>query len=255
MRRLVVVSAALFIVACGPDPNAVLPGTPKVSKPGGTKTVPAGGAGGTTTTPPSSGGTTGTTSAAAGGSGGANPFGSSSSSGGVTSSGGVKSSGGVTGSDGVKSSGGTVGGGGTTTVTTGALTIYTFGSGAEPCALPKDISGGNVKDIGLTATCLRTADDFAGWNCSGMDDRTIKVNTVAVKCGDTPPPKVGSFYYFDISAGTNAWAGFSWFCNFQGCGGNHPIPSCGYYPAWQSGGSAAPCSDSAGGTIDASAGG
>jgi hypothetical protein len=245
MRRLVVVSAALFIVACGPDPNAVLPGTVRTPSAGGTKTVPSGGAGGATTTPPSSGG-------AAGGAGGANPFaGSSGSSGGTAGSGGVKSTGGTVGSGGVKSTGGTVGGGGTTTATTGALTTYTFGSGAEPCASPKDISGGNVKDIGLTATCLRTADDFAGWNCSGMDDRTIKVNTVAVKCGDAPPPKAGSFYSFDISAGTNAWAGFSWFCNFQGCGGNHAIPSCGHYPAWQSGGSAAPCSDSTGDVIDA----
>jgi hypothetical protein len=243
MRGFIVVSSVLFLLACGPDPNALLPGMAGPAK-GGHTTTSSGGSGGTTT-PPASGGTTG-----------ANPFaggstGSIGSSGGATSSGGVKSSGGVTGSGGVKSSGGTVGGGGTTTASTGALTSYTFGSGAEPCASPKDISGGNVKDIGLTATCLRTADDFAGWNCSGMDDRTIKVNTVAVKCGDTPPPKVGSFYYFDISAGTNAWAGFSWFCNFQGCGGNHAIPSCGHYPAWQSGGSAAPCSDSTGDVIDA----
>jgi hypothetical protein len=170
-------------------------------------------------------------------------------SGGVTGSGGVKSSGGVvsggvTGSGGVKGSGGAVSGGGTTTASTGALTTYTFGSGAEPCASPKDISGGNAKDIGLTATCLRTADDIGGWNCSGMDDRTIKVNSVSVKCGDAPPPKAGSFYYFDISAGSNAWAGFSWFWNVIGvAGGVHPIPSCGHYPTWVSGGSAAPCAN------------
>jgi hypothetical protein len=139
--------------------------------------------------------------------------------------------------------GGNSGTGGTTTISTGALTSYSFGTGDEPCASPKDVSGGQSGSLGTGAVCLRTADDFASWNCSSMDDRTIKINGKPVKCGDTPPAKAGSFYYFDISAGATAWASFSWFCNFQGCGGAHPIPSCGQYPTWVSGGSAAPCAD------------
>jgi hypothetical protein len=132
--------------------------------------------------------------------------------------------------------------------TTAKITVgnscYTFPVGAEPCTPAKDVSGGQIKDIGAGATCLRTADDFTGWNCSGMDDRTMKVNGTTVTCGGKPiPAKAGSFYYFDITAGTNAWAGFSWFCDVASCG-PHSIPSCGHYPTWVSGGSVAPCADS-----------
>jgi hypothetical protein len=177
--------------------------------------------------------------------------------GGVTSSGGViavggnpfvggttGSTGGVVFSGGVFGTGGLSGTGGTTTFSSGALTTYTFGLGAEPCTPAKDVSGGQSGNLGTGSVCLRTADDFSGWNCNSMDDRTVKINAVSVKCGAAPPAKVGSFYYFDISAGATAWASISWFCaSASVCSGSHPVPSCGHYPAWVSGGSAAPCAN------------
>lgn len=271
MRQVVFVAAALLFVGCGPDLNAQLPGAATPSNTGGASgkggTV---GAGGTTY---GSGGIVGT--GVTTGSGGGNPFvgGTTGSTGGIVSSGGKVGTGGVLASGGIVSSGGTdssggvvdgggkvgsggavgsggvTGTGGTTTPTSGALTTYTFGTGDEPCAPTKDVSGGQSGNLGTGAVCLRTADDFTGWNCNSMDDRTVKINTVSVKCGAAPPAKVGSFYYFDITAGATAWAGFSWFCGVQDCS-SHPIPSCGHYPTWVSGGSAAPCADATS-TVDA----
>jgi hypothetical protein len=249
MRHVGYIAVALIAVACGPDPNARLPGSPApsgnvtgtggvVTKTGGT-TGAQPGTGGTTVSPAGTGGTKPTATGGAAGS-------TSSNNGGTTGSGSGGSGGTTT------AKGGNSGTGGTTKASTGALTTYTFGAGAEPCTPTKDISGGQIKDIGAGATCLRTADDFTGWNCSGMDDRTMKVNGTTVTCGGKPiPAKAGSFYYFDITAGTNAWAGFSWFCDVASCG-PHSIPSCGHYPTWVSGGSAAPCSDATP-TVDAGA--
>ncbi len=136
----------------------------------------------------------------------------------------------------------------------GALTVYTFGTGPEPCSPPKDVSGGQSGDLGMGPTCLRTADDFTAWNCTDMDDRTVKINNVVTKCGASPPAKLGSFYYFDVSAGATAWASFSWFCTEPNSNCySHPIPSCGSYPAWVAGGSAAPCSTTGAGALDAGA--
>jgi hypothetical protein len=210
----------------------------------GGKTTSQGGSGGGN---PFMGGTTGSTGGivSSGGTVGAGGVGS----GGIVSLGGTDSSGGVIGAGGVVGSGGVTNTGGATTPTSGALTTYSFGAGAEPCTPTKDVSGGQSGHLGLGAVCLRTADDFSSWNCSNMDDRTVKINTVSAKCGAAPPAKVGSFYYFDISAGATEWASFSWFCNVQGCG-PHPIPSCGHYPPWVSGGSAAPCADTTS-TVDA----
>jgi hypothetical protein len=280
MRKVVHIAAGLFLIACGPDPNAVLPGQAAPSTSGGARAsggviTSLGGAAGTIT---GNGGVTssgGSTVVASGGV--VNPFsgGTTGTNGGIVSSGGLVSSGGTTtspfgnggvasggglaSSGGVASSGGTTlvfvqggssGSGGATTASSGALTTYTFGSGSEPCTPIKDVSGGQSGNLGTGAVCLRTADDFSSWNCSSMDDRTVKINNVSTKCGAAPPPKVGSFYYFDVSAGATAWASFSWFCNVQGCLGAHPIPSCGHYPPWVSGGSAAPCADT--GTTPAS---
>jgi len=195
MRRIAVVSAALLIVACGPDPNAVLPGMVKTPSSGGTKPAPAGGAGGTTTTPPSSGGTTGTTSAAGGGSGGANPFaGSSGSSGGATGSGGVKSGGGAGGGT---SSGGAVGTGGSTAI------------GAD-CTNATLISNGSTPAFGTGAVCFVTCEGSTtyGWGCDSFTeaDRTVTVNGTAVKCGVTPLPAAkNGYYYFQIGAGGHTW--------------------------------------------------
>jgi hypothetical protein len=196
MRRLVVVSAALLIAACGPDPNAVLPGMVKTTpNTGGTKPVPAGGAGGTTTTPPSSGGTSGTTSTAAGGSGGANPFaGSSGSSGGVTSSGGIKSSGGV--------GGGTGGKGGTSGTGTGAV-------GAD-CTNATPITTQTIELKTTDAVCFVVCASATtyGWGCSTFTEtqRSVTVNGTAVACGAaTLPAAKNGLYYFQIGAGGETW--------------------------------------------------
>jgi hypothetical protein len=237
MRKALCLSVFFTIVSCGPDPNAVLPGMQPVTPSGGKRTASGGssgsGAGGTKI---SAGGATGSTGGAA--------------SGGASSKGGTVGAGGAVGNGGVGGAGGSASGtGGTTSAGTGVLSVYTFGSGTEPCSSPKDVSGGHSGNLGTGAVCLRTADDFTDWNCNNMDDRTIKINGVETKCGAAPPAKVGSFYYFDVSAGATAWAAFSWFCTKLDCG-PHSIPSCGSYPTWVSGGSAGPCSTSP--TSDAS---
>jgi hypothetical protein len=256
MRQVVFVATTLFVLACGPSPNARLPGEAAPPSQGGSGSGGASsGSGGVV----SSNG--GNPFAGGGGSGGSSPFssggfssagGSPFATGGLTSAGGsffgdggsLATTGGNTGLGGstVPAFGGASSAGGTTTASSGALATYTFGTGPEPCTSPKDVSGGQSGNLGTGAVCLRTADDFTSWNCSSMSDRTIKINSVSVNCGDAPPPKAGSFYYFDVSAGATAWASFSWFCTVQGCG-PHPIPACGNYPAWVSGGSAAPCAN------------
>jgi len=282
MRQVGLVAATFLLIACGPDPNAQLPGvaTPRAGGANGGGLGGAGGSHGATHATGGSGGNGIATSAAggsrsssptgtggkggstmvAGGSGGQNPFGSGGSSlsdtGGSGGAGGGDmagsgGSGGVAPQDSASASGGSAGGmGGTTTPSSGALAAYTFGTGAEPCTPTKDVSGGQSGPLGAGAVCLRTADDFTDWNCTGMDDRTIKIDNEVAQCGTAPPAKLGSFYYFDISAGATAWASFSWFCTKQGCG-PHPIPSCGHYPPWQSGGTAAPCADTTAPSPDA----
>ena len=246
MRTALCLSVFFTIVSCGPDPNAVLPGMRPVTSAGGKRTGTGGSSGG------GAGGTKSSAGGATGATGGAVSSGGVSSKGGAVGAGGSIGSGGVVGNGGVVGAGGSASGtGGTTSAGTGLLTEYTFGSGAEPCTSPKDVSGGHSGNLGTGAVCLRTADDFTDWNCNNMDDRTVKINGVETKCGSAPPAKAGSFYYFDISAGATAWAAFSWFCTKQDCG-PHSIPSCGSYPAWVSSGSAAPCATSPTPTPDAS---
>jgi hypothetical protein len=141
--------------------------------------------------------------------------------------------------------GGSTGGGGTTPPTSGALTTYTFGPGEEPCTPAKDVSGGQSGNFGTKgAFCFRTADDFTDYGCSGADGRTLKINGTAVtSCGGKAPAKLGSFYYFDFSAGTYEYASVNWYCSTSSCLGPHPVPSCGHYPPWVAGGSAAPCAE------------
>jgi hypothetical protein len=167
-----------------------------------------------------------------------NPFdgGSIVPSGGVsTSTGGI-----VTRTGGTTIPGGT---GGTTPVGgTAAAGTYNFGAGDEPCANPKDVSL-KTPDLGTGASCYRTADEIQGWGASNFEGRTLKVNRVAVvlptTTGGTPPalpPKLGSFYYFDISEGGVAWASLYWY------GLARPVPTCGSFPPWESGATnVAPC--------------
>ena len=107
------------------------------------------------------------------------------------------------------------------------------------------ISGGQSGNFKTKdAYCFRTADDFTDYQCSGDDGRTLKINGTAITtCGGKAPAKLGSFYYFDFGPGTYEYTSVSWYCSTSACLGPHPVPSCGSYPAWVPGGSAAPCAD------------
>jgi hypothetical protein len=211
MRQLSFIAAALLLIACGPDPNAKLPGFATSSSGGasGTGGIGAGGAPGTggATTTKGSGGTsvisTGGASGTGGkttiptGTGGAIPL-----SGGTTgSSGGIASLGGVTGAGGVVGAGGSGGDNG-----------IDGGGGDEPCVPAKTVTGGKTGDFGTKdAFCLKTAESIAGWNCSSFDGRTLKVNNVTETCGTLPlPAKINGYYYFDASAGSYIYAAIYW---------------------------------------------
>lgn len=106
----------------------------------------------------------------------------------------------------------------------------------EPCPSPKDISGGNTHQFGTPGSfCFRTCDEIQGWGCSTFDGRTVKVNGTTVTCGQALPPKVGSFYYFDVSAGLYDYSAIYWW------GDVHDVPACGHYPSWQSGATVPVC--------------
>ena len=129
---------------------------------------------------------------------------------------------------GAVATGGSSGQGGT------PLSTYTFGDGDEPCANPKDVSG-MTGNIGSAEACYRTVDDISGWGCSSFETRTVKVNGVETECAAKLPPKMGSFYYFEISAGDPDWAAIYWY------GVAHPVPDCGSFPPWVAGGTSEPC--------------
>jgi hypothetical protein len=226
MRQVFFVSAALLLIACGPDPNAKLPpfSTSASGGASGTGGIGAGGAPGTggATTASSGGSTTsngGTTSGGASGTGsggkttgtgGAIPLsgGTTGSSGGITSLGGVTGSGGVVGSGGMTGMGGVVGAGGDTGID--------GGGGDEPCSPAKTITGTGSATTGNFETagefCFRTPDNIAGWNCSSFDGRTLKVNNVTETCGTLPlPAKINGYYYFDASAGSFPYAAIYWY--------------------------------------------
>jgi hypothetical protein len=274
---------ALVVVACGPDPNARLPGSANPENTGGitsvggsgegggsgTTTVGHGGSsgnGGTTVVSPGSGGAAGSspfdtggsggTKPASGGAAGSSPFGNGgAAAGGTTSKGGSgaggSGAGGTTlaqgGAAGVGTGGSTVpsqGGSSGSTVAPG--TGFTFPTGTEPCTpTMKDVSGGHSDQLGAGAACFRTADEISDWSCSGAEDRTVKVNgTEVTKCGTTVK-RAGSFFYFEFGAGANAWATVSWWCSNCGGTGAHAVPTCGHYPAWESGATVAACADGA----------
>ncbi len=270
MRHVGFIALALVAVACGPDPNARLPGSPAVVNNGGAVSssggdaaggqgaggVGAGGAtqsnggsvgsggksggGGAAGSPFDTGGAAGSSNVGKGGGAGSSPFDTGGAAG---SSSGGKAGGGAVGSGGVSSGGGTTGRGGSgggTTIAGG----FTFPEGPEPCTpTMKDVSGGQSGQLGEGAACFRTADEISDWSCSGADDRTVKVNgTEVTKCG-AAVKKAGSFFYFEFSAGTNAWASVSWWCSSCGGPGARAVPSCGHYPPWESGATVAPCAD------------
>jgi hypothetical protein len=164
-----------------------------------------------------------------------NPFaGGSAATGATTSTGGsIAKTGGVTTRTGGIIIGGT--GGAVSSGQSGTpLSSYKFGEGDEPCANPKDVSG-KTGNIGTGDACYRTVDDISGWGCSNFDTRTVKINGVETECAAKLPPKMGSFYYFEIPAGEPDWASIYWY------GIEHPVPDCGSFPPWVSGGTSEPC--------------
>lgn len=277
MRQLRFFAFALVVAACGPDPNARLPGSPVNPPPSGGSgqgnggsSVPTGTDSGGATTPPSaSGGAAGSNPFAggaagaspfAGGAAGSSPFGSGGASGGTKTS---SASGGAAGSSpfgsgggaGSAKTGGTTassGGSSGTGGTTSASTSYTWGVGPEPCASPKDLScasgNGQTGNFGNnTEFCFRTADIIAGWSCNNLTGWTMKINGQVVECSSgtvsssTLPPALNGIYYFDFigSASALTWASLSWYANTGNC-------KAGPYPSWSAGGTTPPPTADAG---------
>jgi endo-1,4-beta-xylanase len=88
------------------------------------------------------------------------------------------------------------------------------GGGTTPCANPITMTGGQSGNFNTTgAVCLRTSATVNGWGCSNFTGRTVKVNNVAMTCGQTPLPAKWSdgYLYFDVSAGSLTYASlFYW---------------------------------------------
>jgi hypothetical protein len=199
MRRFAIASAALLVVACGPDPNAHLPGTAVPSS--GGHTSPPTSSGGSTTTSTSSGGNTTTSS---GGSGGSTPFGT----GGATATGGTKSTGGSGGAAGAGAKGGSGGGAGGSAGSTSTSGIDS-GSVSPDCPNPLPVTSTGAKFDSTSAVCFITCESSVtyGWGCDSFTEtqRTVTVNGTAVKCGASLPAAKGGYYTFQIGAGGNTW--------------------------------------------------
>jgi len=82
----------------------------------------------------------------------------------------------------------------------------------EPCSPATDMTGGQSGNFNTTGSvCKRTSANIAGWGCSNLTGRTVKVNGVAVACGAALPAKTATgYYYFDVSAGAYSWASLYW---------------------------------------------
>ena len=117
-----------------------------------------------------------------------------------------------TGGGGGKGTGGTTGKDGGS----GGVTGIDGGGGTEPCVPDKTVSmssgSGSTGSFGTKeAFCFRTPDNIAGWNCSNLDGRTLKVNGTTATCSALPlPAKVNGYYYFDATAGTYDYASIQW---------------------------------------------
>jgi hypothetical protein len=268
MRNVGFIALGLVAIACGPDPNARLPGSPTVTNNGGTVSSTGGqgsggqgaggvGAGGTTQSNGGSSGSGGKDQPASGGAAGSSPFdtGGSGSGGVKVGSGGAAGSspfdtggaagngsggkgGGGVGSGGVSSGGGTTSKGGSG----GGSSSSGWGVGPEPCSPAKDLScstgSGSTGNFDATTFCFRTADKIAGWSCNNMEGWTMTINGKEVACtsgtvtSSTLPAAIDGIYYFQFtsSASGKTWASLSWYANTGDCKG-------GPYPAWGSGGS------------------
>ena len=243
MRHPGLLLAALssYCVACGPDPNATLPGFPPfVSSTGGSSghldsgaDVPAaGGTGGTDVyIAPSTGG--------AGGGGGSDAAIDASDSAKDTvfvSEGG----GGADRRDAGGDASGRDGSGGRDAGTTTP-------SAPEPCSPAKEFScstgNGSTGNFNTTTKfCFRTMDTILGWGCSSITPGwTIKVNGQEVTCNALPlPAAIKGFYYFEFtgSAGAVPYASIWWYGNCKA------IP----YPPWSGTGVVLPGAGGSGGS-------
>jgi hypothetical protein len=99
------------------------------------------------------------------------------------------------------------------------------GSGAvigyEPCANPKDVSGGHSGNLGIPgsssnngpAACLRTTESFDTIICTSVPP--FLVNGAPVMCNQQSvyPPSIDGYNYFDIPAGSSDGANIQWFIN------------------------------------------
>jgi hypothetical protein len=277
MRHVGFIALGLIAIACGPDPNARLPGSPTVVNNGGTVSSSGGdssggqgaggvGAGGTTQSNGGSSGSGGTkVQPGSGGAAGSSPFdtggAAGNGSGGKVGSGGAagsspfdtggaagKGSGGVTSSGGVSSGGGTTSKGGSGG---GGSSSSGWGVGPEPCSPAKDLScstgNGNTGNFDGTTFCFRTADKIVGWSCNNMDGWTMTINGKETACtsgtvsSSTFPPAINGIWYFQFTGGASSkpWASLSWYANTGDC-------KAGPYPAW--GGSGTSTSAVDGGT-------
>jgi hypothetical protein len=83
--------------------------------------------------------------------------------------------------------------------------------------IPSGSNTGNFNTTGIY--CFATCDDISQWGASNLDGRTVKVNGTPVTVpanggngGQMPLPAkyLGTYYVFEVSAGTYAWAQINW---------------------------------------------
>jgi hypothetical protein len=266
MRHVGFIAIGLIAIACGPDPNARLPGSPTVTNNGGAVSSSGGdssggqGAGGAQANGGSVGGGGSQVQPGSGGAAGANPFdtggaagkGTGGGGGGKVGSGGAaganpfdtggaagKGNGGATSSGGVSAGGGSTSKGGSGG---GGTSSSDWGVGPEPCSPAKDLScssgNGNTGNFDGTTFCFRTADKIAGWSCNNMEGWTMTVNGKETACtsgtvsSSTLPAAINGIWYFQFTGAASAkpWASLSWYANTGDC-------KAGPYPAWGGSGS------------------
>jgi hypothetical protein len=71
----------------------------------------------------------------------------------------------------------------------------------------------------IDAYCFVTCDNIQYWGCASFnfvtnpteEDRIVKVNGIATKCGSSLPPKnPGGYYYFEFGSGGHVWDSIWW---------------------------------------------
>ena len=112
----------------------------------------------------------------------------------------------------VTSSSGGAGSAGSGSASGGSAGAPSAGSNGT-CSPATDLSGGSSGPFNTAdAVCMRVTSAISGWGCSNFDGRSVKVNGIELTCGQTPlPDPIAGAYYFEISAGTFAYASFYWF--------------------------------------------